>query len=753
MPGTDIKDYWRRSWGIGDRKRVGFEEGLLVSDLTPQELVNAQSAARKKGITGKKGSEEFAKFVGNGYTRQATKTAQFKAKKVLEAADIAKSLELSEIAKLPADAKLSYNQRTQLLDSYHTLFEEAYHERVKSGQAFGKSDLVRDVIEKIEIKYPKQKNNLEFFPGKTKDVANKGKIQVYYEYISPKDKSSSFRKTHSLANTLSNEQMSIFKGNVAKGLKQTKSQEKIFNALKKGINEIDDLVKATGMTKSRINQETAKLVNNMFVRRGSQTPLFLQSAEAQNAIGDVYNSLVDSKTMSGFHTRNIKSMIYDTFPNDPKLRQIATDKVNEFTAFMKGVKEKFPGLKINYDHPGSYRALKNLDFKNFLNVTPIMEDINIFKSRFDTQSVKNLNDMAEAKATHGIKSKEYKAALKNQRGLERVWSNMTGGQSTLGKLRLNRQLTGTAGLETVGKNLIQEFSGNLKIRENIAKNIDESVKFYDPVSKTEKTILQSLEDVLPTKRGTTKTIESVKKLTSPELLKIDKEISKFLNADDQNKLSNTIRTIVNKQNSGLNIVDMGRWGRAELSALDDIAGKLPSKALGAFGKLLKFAGIASIPLDVVPFVQARDLGIDKWGAVGGKNLAEMYTNLPAMIWEAGEWVGSKVQGKDHEWKLPYEAKFGQRATAKALRETSVEDLIANIKAQGESAAKNTGVAYGQQVLDPLVSEEEINKRIEKTLKLKEYYDSNPDVLPEKEEKKPTDNLTGVDKYILSNLDV
>ena len=209
---------------------------------------------------------------------------------------------------------------------------------------------------------------------------------------------------------------------------------------------------------------------------------------------------------------------------------------------------------------------------------------------------------------------------------------------------------------------------------------------------------------------------------------------------------------MSKKNSGLNVADIFQWGKAELSVLDDIAGKLPSKALGAFGKLLKVAGVASIPLDVVPFVQARDLGIDKWGAVGGKNLAETYANLPAMIWEAGEWAGSKLQGKDHEWKLPYEAKFGQRATAKALRETSVEDLIANIKAQGE-AAQSTDMAYGQQLLDPLVSEEEINKRIEKALKLKAYYDSNPDVLPEKEEKKPTDNLTGVDKYIISNLDV
>ena len=114
--------------------------------------------------------------------------------------------------------------------------------------------------------------------------------------------------------------MAIFKGNVAKGLKQTKSQEKIFNALKKGINENDDIAKETGLTAKVIKEKTATLVNNMFVRRGSQTPIFLQSAEAQNAIGDVYTALVDSKTMSKFHTRNIKSLIYHTFPNDPKLR-------------------------------------------------------------------------------------------------------------------------------------------------------------------------------------------------------------------------------------------------------------------------------------------------------------------------------------------------------------------------------------------------------------------------------------------------
>ena len=56
---------------------------------------------------------------------------------------------------------------------------------------------------------------------------------------------------------------------------------------------------------------------------------------------------------------------------------------------------------------------------------------------------------------------------------------------------------------------------------------------------------------------------------------------------DNNKLSSTIQSIMNKKNSGLNIVDIAKWGSAELSTLDDIAGKLPSKALGILGKLLK----------------------------------------------------------------------------------------------------------------------------------------------------------------------
>ena len=266
---------------------------------------------------------------------------------------------------------------------------------------------------------------------------------------------------------------------------------------------------------------------------------------------------------------------------------------------------------------------------------------------------------------------------------------------------------------------------------NTSKKFSQKHKIQTPEihygEKLDKTILKPYDEV------SQKNIKDVHSAKKYYLSGVNKNIemgnlAKHLSYKDQKKLSTTIQSILNKQNSGLNIVDIAKWGKGELSALDDIAGKIPSKALGMFGKVLKVAGIASIPLDVVPFVQARDLGVDKWGAVGGKNLAEMYVNLPGMVWEGGRWVKSKLQGKDHEWKLPYEAQFGQRATAKELRETSEEDLIKNITAQAEASKK---IHAGQQI-DTTWSDEKLNNQINKALELKKYYDSNPDVLTEKE---------------------
>jgi hypothetical protein len=191
-----------------------------------------------------------------------------------------------------------------------------------------------------------------------------------------------------------------------------------------------------------------------------------------------------------------------------------------------------------------------------------------------------------------------------------------------------------------------------------------------------------------------------------------------LNAEDTTKLSRTIQSIMNKQNSGLNVVDIAKWGSAELTALDDIAGKIPSKALGAFGKILKVAGVAAIPMDFIPIAEARSKGL---GAnVGLMNLAEIYTNLPGVIWEAGEWVGSKLKGKKHEWKPPYETTFGQEYETQKLRDTSVkvlEENISNLPLSGGYLEKKLGTAPEElKLIDDQTKEALINQmRKEKAL--------------------------------------
>jgi len=181
------------------------------------------------------------------------------------------------------------------------------------------------------------------------------------------------------------------------------------------------------------------------------------------------------------------------------------------------------------------------------------------------------------------------------------------------------------------------------------------------------------------------------------------------------------------------------------------------KVAGAFGKALKILGPASLGLDVIPFVQARDLGIEDVAKVGGKNLAETYLNLPRTIEDVfhvageGTWkdFGSKKE-EDRFWKP--KAEFGQRATVKALRETSSEDIIKKLQDQLKPADANLLVS------DPYPDKVEIEEKIKNALEQKAWADSlpanHPLVLKEEEEETvstparsfftpiPTDKITG-----------
>ena len=580
MPSTNIKDYYRRAWGLKDRPgfkyggswadwkvnyedqmtfeeylqddnivkkphfldrkakggRIGYEKGLLVSDLTPQELVNAQSAARKQGITGKKGSKEFADFVGGDtYKRQKTiikETAEefgytydeyiklseseknklynqkyTKASKV-KAGNIAGDSVEEVIVQLQNGGKFSKKQKEKkmLYDTYSKLFREEFDKLKNFNEPFSRSDLTRSVIRRIEELYttPDGYFNEEFLPSR--QIDNKS----WYDFIKPGAKADKKKAI------FSDKELKLF-SQEGVALKKTKTQEKIFDLLADGVNEMDDIAVRLNLSRTKVKHELDKMLVNMFSRK--DTPVFLNETRKAR-YSDVINALESSDTLDGFYRRNIKTVISETFPNDPDKRSAAYKKVKEFDNVIKNLQNDFPGLKINYDHPASYRALKNQNLKGFLNITPIMKDINTFKSQFDLRSQLNLAAMEDALAAGNMD--EYKRLLKNQRGIEKLWSTLTGGQSSLGKVRLGKATNlGTTALLDESKDLIKEFKGNIQIRENIAKNLNEDT-------------IKQFKTLFPVKRGETALIKSAQTLTSPELIEQDKKIKLVLEKGSQN---------------------------------------------------------------------------------------------------------------------------------------------------------------------------------------------------------------------------
>ena len=224
-----------------------------------------------------------------------------------------------------------------------------------------------------------------------------------------------------------------------------------------------------------------------------------------------------------------------------------------------------------------------------------------------------------------------------------------------------------------------------------------------------------------------------------DIKKFEPQVKKIIAYLNQNK--NISLALGNKLNSGIPIDDIA------LTISKDV--KIPvGKVMSGLGKILKIGGAATLPLDVIPFAQSRDLGIKNWGKVGAKNLAQGYLNLPRLIedltYVAGEGTWKDFGSKKEEDRFfDYEpSTMGDKATVKALRETSNEEIIETIKNQ----VQEPDIAYGQQAFDPLLIGDNLEKRIQKALEQKAWADSlslnHPLVKEEEVEIKETENVFG-----------
>ena len=485
-------------------------------------------------------------------------------------------------------------------------------------------------------------------------------------------------------------------------------QIKLVEDLKSGRVDVNELAKKYKIPVEELKTHAKRLERNVWKKRMGTQPLQWLVDEGDK-LDNVMNSLYKSKLVQ-YKRDKIQHLFYDAFGDkksktyNPKKWAAMRKNWNEYNKLRNNIKKIFPGIKFELDHPLSKSMLRTI-FKasgdQLTRVNPMIGELNNgFKKSLD---------------------KHYKNAIANKnlagkKAIEKIARDL---KINIGSVSSDIKKYNFKINQFQNLNMSDELIRAVEQQSNLAKNLSNYVTNNSELFKTAGINTQTIKPVTPIDDTTIK------------------EIKKILSVKDKTKLSSTIQSIVNKQNSGLNIVDIAKWGSAELSVLDEIAGKIPSKALGAFGKLLKVAGLASLPLDAIPFIQARDLGIENWAEVGGKNWVQEFQKLPRTLEDllhvAGEGTFEKFGDKAEEDRLfTYEpSTWGDKSTAKALRETSVEDIIKNITAQAEDAKK---MHVGQQI-DTTWKEGELEKRIQKALELKKYYDSNPDVLAEKEEVK------------------
>ena len=419
---------------------------------------------------------------------------------------------------------LNKAEKIKLYKSYDDIFKQEYKRLLAVGDPFSKTDLNRAVINRIVFENTSinltKGIGLDKIPGGGSETS-----KTLFENIDKK-----FNKK---------ELKNFTQGNQTNARINTKAQENIFRQILNGNTNKTQLAKTLGISEGRLSYNIEKLMRNLAKGSGDQYT-FLKDYKEKD-LEKVRNNIYESPTLESAYQRTIvQSVLQSTELGSPERKQ-ALNKLKEFNKFKQVMLDNGLDPKIlALDHAASYRAIKNGNLKNFLAVTPVIRDINTLKSSFDRRSQLNLRRMREYLTTGDTQN--YKYFLKNQTELENLWKTMTGGQSSLGKIRLKTRGPnigdvkifdyGATSLLDKNKNLINELAGNLSIRQNIVnassvENLDEARRIMLEGSElTEKKMLGTLKK---TDRAPRTIIdESFKALDKPEMFKAEKKISQLL---------------------------------------------------------------------------------------------------------------------------------------------------------------------------------------------------------------------------------
>lgn len=97
----------------------------------------------------------------------------------------------------------------------------------------------------------------------------------------------------------------------------------------------------------------------------------------------------DVPDFSSYYERDIRDLVSDAYKNKPKKYKIAMEKINDYFKLNNAIKERFPNLGLQLDHPISYKFLtdvkKETNPENLIRVRPIPGRVNTFKVGLDNR--------------------------------------------------------------------------------------------------------------------------------------------------------------------------------------------------------------------------------------------------------------------------------------------------------------------------------------------------------------------------------
>ena len=744
MPSTDIKDYWRRSWGIGDRQP--FAEAGLADPAN--NIVKGQD-------------------LGTGI-QQRLKDG----KKIKYITSAVKDTVLRE-HKTYKDAK---DFRETLIEKYKIGDPKAYKGKDKDFEKFWKAKVdakdadsiiqgqgSREGIQKVIKKYNLKPNDYE-------GIFNKVVQEIRITEGVRKNTASSKGKTKLVSNKILDNLMETFKKayKPTLGTIDTKTMGKL---LKLPDGELEKLM---GFIDKSIPAETAHLMDSDVVSRTDKAGAVKKMLNDAGITFEKHGRIGEGSRWRFGLDKDIKKA-------DQKFKKLGYDKDSG------AIRQLTKSLN------NAVKGMSDAQLLAFVNANPKIK--NLVTVRFDPSSPNLFTNTPLEKMTIS----EIRQNLQFEK-------DHIQGRSTVKYDAATKKILDGIGVE-YPKNLYLipkalNMSTKQKVENFVARypNETEKIKKIDKYFKDNKI---SYFDRRTGTYGGAKPSKSALELGHLGIKKTS-ELKKLLSGTYKDTRGNIkpitknvtkLIAIINEQNKargGISLIDDMAMIQNEASSkgvrFNSFAGfmdfansgiEIPpavrqaaDRVMEVGGKFLRGFGKAAIVLD--PIFAAMDaseaLGKGASGKETGeyvvKRFAEGVLNIPGLVAGAAKYVKDKATGTGEKAGpfeyLPTKSKFdsevlpwGEFTFAQDKLKKQLDETPENVKLRRIAEIKfDQTMPYMVDVMDMPESRAELEIKKDKFLKEKlgeNYKITHPKQV--EEEKQPTDNLTGVDKYMLSKLDV